>query len=329
MIYLDQRATGKHGIARFSNELGLRAHNSQKFIGFGNPFSPLDPFLLHYFLPKDAEFFISTNISGPFLGKIPYAICIHDLVQLDLPEFFPVFKGLYFKSITRLIASRARIIFTVSDFSKQRIIAHFGIPTEKIVVLGNAAGEIFHPKLVCSSKKHDFKYFLNYSSSKNYKNLQNIIDAYKYIEHRVQEKLVIIGSSYGLSIPSLPHGRILFFPQISDYDLRDYINDASAVIFTSLYEGFGIPIIEAFACDCLVITSNTAAMPEVADNAAILVDPYDVTKISEAMVFVSKITPENKRDFILKGRLVARRYSYDLIAQKLFQSVKDSIKQSS
>lgn len=321
MIYIDQRANGNFGIGRFSMEIGQRFVRALKFKGKGSPFSFLDPFLLHIRLPSDAKFFISTNVSGPFLGRVPYAVCIHDLVQLDLPQYFPFFKRLYFNVVTRLVAKKAAIVFTVSDFSKQRICHHFSIPESKVVVLGNAAANKFAIQSFGATPVVDFKYFLNYSSAKKYKNLQGLIKAYSAIESRVKEDLIIVANRKQISPQISLSNRIHFMDNLSDDDLVGLLSHATALVFPSHYEGFGIPIIEAMACGCPVITSNSSSMPEVAQGAAILVDPKSSASIADAMLYVSSIEVDARKKMIRDGLRVCGKYSWENIVLAMEESV--------
>jgi glycosyltransferase involved in cell wall biosynthesis len=328
MIYIDQRAVGNFGIGRFSTEIGNRYRDAKKFTHHSNPFSFWDPFTLHLSLPDDLTFFVSTNVSGPFLSDVPYAICIHDLVQLDLPKFFPVAKRIYFKYITRFIAKRASLIFTVSNYSKDRISHHFGIDPSKIVVLGNAPSEIFS-----TSKSGDAikiarggKFFLNYSSSKKYKNLEGLIRAYQKICPSITEDLLIVGDQSFISPDVDLEGRIHFIGNVTDAELVLYLQNATALVFPSLYEGFGIPIVEAMSCGCPVITSNLASMPEVSRGAALLVNPYDDHAIAKAMYDLSRLDSISRSKIVEAGLLVSDSYSWDVIVDIMSESVNNYLR---
>ena len=307
MRYIDQRIKGQYGIARFSTELG------EKLVGFshyekkGNPFSPFDPFLLPFKIPIDAKFYLSTNISGPIFGNIKFAICIHDLVQLDRPNEFSLFKRLYFKYITKIIATRASIIFTVSEFSKQRICFHFGIAPGKIVVIGNG---------VASAFTHDAnvkKYLLCIGNEKPYKNITNTINAFISISGEIKHDLIVVGKQE----PEVKSSRIRYLNSLTDEDLAALMRGATALLFVSKYEGFGLPIIEAFSCGTPVITSNTAAMPEVSMDAARLVDPDSVSEIATAIVEHCNISLEDRQQLANNLISISKNYSWYSVAKKV------------
>jgi len=291
MKYVDQRASGNFGIARFSKELGQHLSGFAKFRGAGSPFSPWDPFMLSFRLPADAEYFFSTGVSGPLLSKVPYAVCIHDLIQLDLPEQFSFLKRLYFQTVTRLIARRAHVIFTVSEFSKERICHHFGISPGKVFVLGNGVAEVFSP-------------------------------ASSTMEGQGREPYFLIAGVFPEDFKRrYTSPRIRFVGPLSDAELVDHIRGATAVVFPSIYEGFGLPIVEAFACGTPVLASNAASMPEVAQGHALLVDPFDTDAIAAGLLELGNAPPAVHQEMSKPLPSIARQYDWSRLGAKALQVI--------
>lgn len=321
MKYVDQRASGNFGIARFSKELGQHLSGFAKFRGTGSPFSPWDPFLLSFRLPADAEYFFSTGVSGPLLSKVPYAICIHDLIQLDLPEQFSFLKRLYFQTVTRLIARRAHVIFTVSEFSKERICHHFGISPDKVFVLGNGVAEVFSPASGAMERHRREPYFFNYSGGKPHKNVNRLIDAFLSVESRLKQRLLIAGVFPEDFRRRYESARIRFVGPLSDADLVDHIRGATAVVFPSIYEGFGLPIVEAFACGTPVLASNAASMPEVAQGHALLVDPFDTGAIAAGLLELGNATAAVHQEMSRPLPSIAKQYDWSRLGAKALQVI--------
>jgi len=321
MRYVDQRANGNFGIARFSEELGQHLTGFAKFRGAGSPFSPWDPLLLSFRLPADAEYFFSTGVTGPLLSNVPYAICIHDLIQLDLPQQFSFFKRLYFRTVTRLIARRAHVIFTVSEFSKERICHHFGISPNKVFVLGNGVAAVFSPSTVNVERQNGEPYFFNYSGGKPHKNVDRLIEAFRSVESMLPHNLLISGVFPEDFRRHHASPRIRFVGPLSDAELVDHIRGATAVVFPSIYEGFGLPIVEAFACGTPVLTSNTASMPEVAQGHALLVDPFDTGSIAAGLVKLGNAPAAVNQEISSVLINIAKRYDWSKLGAKALQVI--------
>jgi len=321
MKYVDQRAVGNFGIARFSEELGQHLPGFGKYRGAGSPFSPWDPFMLSFRLPADAEYFFSTGVSAPLLSKVPYAVCIHDLIQLDLPEQFPFLKRLYFQTVTRLIARRAHVVFTVSEFSKERICHHFGISPNKVSVLGNGVAAVFSPAPVAKERQGGDTYFFNYSGGKPHKNVNRLIEAFLSVESRLKQHLLIAGV-FPEEFKSLyVSPRVRFVGPLSDKELVDHIRGATAVVFPSIYEGFGLPIVEAFACGTPVLSSNAASMPEVAQGHALLVDPFDTGAIADGLIELGNAPAALRQEMSSALPSIAKRYDWSKLGAKALQVI--------
>jgi len=310
--YFDSRPKGNFGIARFTTEISKRLKILNPYHGAGNPFSPFDPLVLSLTLPLDTKFFVSASFTAPIFRKIPYAICIHDLIQLDMPEYFNFYKVLYFKTIVKYIAYKSNKIFTVSEFTKSRIIFHYKISQDKIVVLGNGSSSNFHPRGPEYISDFNYDYIFNYSSKKIHKNINNLIKAFLNIKNTKDIKLIISGDCNKFEIDQgLPCENIIFIGELSDKRLINLIQGAKAVIFPSLYEGFGIPIIESYACGTPVITSNTSSMAEISNGVAFLCDPHSIESIANA---INELLTTSSADVRLNSNElieISKKYSWD------------------
>jgi glycosyltransferase involved in cell wall biosynthesis len=271
---------------------------------------------------------------------------MHDLAPLRLPYTTLDRKQDYFKLVSHL-ARRADHIVTVSETSKKDIMNLLGVPEEKIT---NTYQTAALPKASLSlpidtlrdelsgTFRIDYKnYFLYYGSIEPKKNIGRIIEA--YLASNVAMPLVIVGAQAWKADQELKllklaapvsrcgdgregaaaasgKGKVIQLEYVTISQLTNLVRGALAVTFPSLYEGFGLPILESMLCGTPVITSNIGAMAEIAGDAAILVDPYDVRDLKNAMIAASA-NPNLCAGVVARGAVVARRYSPEAYQQRL------------
>lgn len=253
-------------------------------------------------------------------------VTIHDCIHLMFPQYLPSrLAHLYAKASMWTATRQADRILTVSEASKRDILRFFDIPADKVSVIYNAIDERFlgppdptRMDLVRQRYQLDHPFVLYVGNIKPHKNIERLIDAFGRAREQGPEqlKLVIIGDELS-KYPALrqavhrhkldKHVRFLGFqPQET---LAAFYRLARAFVFPSLYEGFGLPPLEAMACGTPVVTSNVSSLPEVAGGAALLVDPYDTDAIAEAVV--RAVNDETLRaDLIALGRARAQMFSW-------------------
>jgi glycosyltransferase involved in cell wall biosynthesis len=260
-------------------------------------------------------------------------VTIHDCIHLMFPQYLPSkLAHIYAKGSMWSASRKADRILTVSEASKRDILRFFNVPPEKVVVAYNAIDERFlapanaeRMDLVRQRYQLDHPFVLYVGNIKPHKNIERLIDAFGRARHQGPEdlKLVIIGDEIS-KYPALrqsvhkhkldKHVRFLGFqPQET---LAAFYHLARAFVFPSLYEGFGLPPLEAMACGTPVVTSNVSSLPEVAGGAALLVDPYDTDAIAHGMV--QAVTDETLRaDLIKRGLERARSFSWTQSVRKI------------
>ena len=242
--------------------------------------------------------FLSPDGFLPLKGKTPCLPVIHDLNFEHYPEDLPVNIKNWYKKKFPLFANRATRIATVSAFSKNDIASKYNIENNKIDVVYNGAAHGFQPltevQILETRKKitGGAPYFLYIGALHPRKNLERLVRAYGEFRRKndSQTKLVIAGENYwkysGLqnAIDSVPNkNEIIFTGRLPETELYLLTGAALALTYVPYFEGFGIPIIEAMACDIPVITSNVTAMPEVGGDAVLYVDPFSEESISSAL----------------------------------------------
>jgi glycosyltransferase involved in cell wall biosynthesis len=254
-------------------------------------------------------------------------VTIHDTIHLNFPQYLPN-RGAYAyaRALMWAAAKRSDRILTVSESSKRDIIHYFGVSPEKVVVVYNAIDERFgtEPRSeeiarVRERFQLDHGFVLYVGNIKPHKNLVRLIEAFDGLRHDGFDdlKLLIIGDEIS-KWPALRravhshklHKHVRFLGFQSDETLASLYRLAAVFVFPSLYEGFGLPPLEAMASGTPVVTSNLSSMPEVAGDAAVLVDPYDAVDIRDGIKRV--LTDAALReDLRRKGLQRAREFSWE------------------
>ncbi len=262
----------------------------------------------------------------PPLTRCRTVVTIHDCIHLRFPEYLPSRAAFaYAHAMIRLAARKADRVLTVSDASKRDILHYTGIAPEKVVVVHNgldtrfaAAPDAEAIDRVRQRFQLDHPFVLYVGNIKPHKNLERLIAAFASMRTDGPDglKLVVIGDETskhpGLRQAVHRHRldkHVRFFGFQPAATLITFYRLARAFVFPSLYEGFGLPPLEAMANETPVVTSNLSSLPEVAGDAAVLVDPYDVASIADGIR--RAVTDEPLRqELIARGRARAREFSW-------------------
>jgi glycosyltransferase involved in cell wall biosynthesis len=290
------------------------------------------PFVLKRIKP---DVFISPDAMMSLRTDVPQMIVMHDLNFVHYPNDLSKRVANYLIDGSKKFAALADRIVTVSEFSKNDIIKQYGVPADKVDNVYNGVNESFQPLTPQTIANTRFKltqgqpYFLFVGSAYPRKNLQRLLPAFELFKERTGSnvKLVIVGKTFS-AYPAVNEvyqkmkyaSDVVFTGMLDAEQLHQVIGSALASVYVSYFEGFGIPILEAFKCDVPVITSNITSMPEVAGDAALLVDPFSVDDIAHAMTRI--YNEETLREELMrKGRERVQLFSWDATADKLWQSI--------
>ncbi len=263
----------------------------------------------------------------PPLTPCPSVVTIHDCIHLRFPQYLPNrFAYAYAKSSLWVATHRSSRILTVSDASKRDILRYFHIPEKKIDVIPNAIDERFWAPPLEEEVEHvreryqlDAPFVLYAGNIRPHKNIERLIEAFYLLRKRGfdEVKLLVIGdeiSKYATlrrAVHSYKlHKHVRFFGFVEDKTLAILYRLARVFVFPSLYEGFGLPPLEAMASGTPVITSNVSSLPEVVGDAALLIDPYEPEAISDAMQRVLS-DAGLRADLRARGLARARHFSWE------------------
>lgn len=278
-------------------------------------------------LPRAAADGLLVNLAGSAPARARRQVCtFHDAAVFDMPETFSWRFRLWYRWLFRRLAGRAVAIVTVSTFSQQRLSHHLRVPQARIVVIPNGGDHLravaVDPSCLASSGLTADSFFLAVGSDSPHKNLARVIAALGRTDPP-QARLAIAGGGRGAvfaastaSTRRTGDERVVRLGQIGDAPLKALYSSAIALVFPSLYEGFGLPPLEAMDCGCPVIASRSGALAETCADAALFVDPRDPRSIAEAMERISA-DPALRRDLIARGHAQAARRTWRSAAEKL------------
>lgn len=270
-------------------------------------------------------------------SKVPQVPVFHDLAFEHFPGDVKKLEAWHYRKYFPRYAQKAARILTVSEFTKRDIQKQYGTDPGKIDVCYNGVSARFSP--VDPGRKTEIRqkfsqgkpYFHCVGAIQPRKNLSSLIQAFNRFktEQSSDVQLLVVGrkawnfeeviSSYK---DSPFKDEIHFTGFVSDADLNDIYGASEALCYVPYFEGFGIPILEAMQCDCPVITSRVTSMPEVAGDAAILVDPREVASIVAAM---QEISPQKQEALIQAGRERLRAFSWEKTASQVWQTLEHSL----
>jgi glycosyltransferase involved in cell wall biosynthesis len=273
--------------------------------------------------------FLSPYYKGPLFAPCPVVLTIHDLFFIHYPgRRRPVYDAAA-TAFARLYAVRADALITDSEYSKRSIVERLHVDPGKVTVIPISPGAEFQPQSLSEDVRCRYKidepYILYVGNFKPHKNLPRLIRAYANLSKALRDtyQLVLAGGDleHRQALKDLAGGlgvgdRILYTGVIDDPHLPAVYSGCSLFVLPSLVEGFGLPALEAMACGAPVVAANRAAIPEVVDKAAILVDPEDVPAIGEAMAHVlsDRRVAETLRQ---EGFAQVRKFSSDRTSERV------------
>ena len=286
-VLYDARWIGNHGIGRFADELQRRLLGLSYFRAERRPWHPLDPLLLGGFLwSRTTDVFFSPGYNSPVGWPGPFIFTLHDLHHLCVPEDSSVLKRAYYRHVIKPACHRAAFVLTVSEYSRREIARWSGVEDDNIINVGNGVAEPFSPR--GPQYEPGFPYLLYVGSRKPHKNLSRLLQAYSVSGMRDEVRLILSGPSDPQIAKHVDHlglnKSVMFLEMNSNEALATVYRGATGFLFPSLYEGFGLPPLEAMACGIPVMTSIVCSLPEVVGDAALLVNPLDVEEIANGIV---------------------------------------------
>ncbi|ACL03913.1 glycosyl transferase group 1 [Desulfatibacillum aliphaticivorans] len=252
----------------------------------------------------------------PVRLSLPSLLVMHDAIPFEPIHGFSALEKTAMQTLFRASARSADRIVTVSEFSKKRISEHTGVSRDKVSIIPGACDPVFFPQETSRKKSGD--YILASASARPHKNLDRLLQAYKILvqDKKVNAPLVLVHTQGSEEI-ALDKARrlglgnkVIAFGKTIDGELAGLYGNAALFVYPSLYEGFGLPILEAMTSGTPVIASRAGAIPETAGNAALLFDPCNPEELAQAMERVLK-DPITQKEMIERGKNRAREFSWE------------------
>ena len=255
----------------------------------------------------------------PLWSPVPSVVVVHDLTHLH--TYGPT-KKLYYETVLRPLFRKCAAVICVSDYTKSALLDWAGLAPKRVHVVPNGP-----PDIAADGPRHapGYRYVFHCSNQRPHKNLGRLVEAYcRSRLPREGIKLVLTnGANPDLVRIAAAHGlqdNLVFAGYLPTDALQAYYRGAEAVAFVSLFEGFGLPILEGYATGVPVLTSTVTAMPEVAGGGALLVDPYSVTAIAEGLERITRDT-ELRADLVDKGRRRLADFDWTRSAARVWEIV--------
>ena len=290
------------------------------------------PRALHKYQP---DVFFSPDNFMTLKTDIRKVIVVHDISHFHYPEQVSFFNKILYQKLTAPMVHNADRIISVSEYTKKDIIKAYGVASEKIKVALNGCDENFQPiagesiRAIQEEYANGHAYCLYVGAIHPRKNVHMLIAAFDQFKTKEGSdlELLIVGRYAWQTGPvktAYEKARfkenIHFLGRVEDVELYRIMAAAKMMIYLSLFEGFGLPILEAMQCDVPVICSNVTSLPEVAGDAGILVDPTDIDAISKAILLLDKSEAE-RQGLIEKGRKQRQKFSWDKAAEIVYESL--------
>lgn len=285
---------------------------------------------------KEVDLLINPGNTGLLYSPCKEILIIQSLHCFVYPEIFSVAKRKYLQNLTRYSCKKSQKVITVSNHTKEEIIKYTRIAPEKIDVIYEGVDyNFFHNRkrdenYVKFLSQYDIKngYIFSPTSLYNCKNNDGLIKSFALLKKKkkILQKLIIVGIDPGNEIDKLKKliqdlklgGKVIYLGSISHKYMPVLYQQADLTVFLSLYETFGLPVLEAMAAGCPVLSSNRSSLPEVVGDAGILVDPFNIEEVANKMYEL--LTDENlRKKYIKRGLVRAKQFSWENVVKRLIQ----------
>lgn len=321
-VVADLRWPAKTGIGNVMTacvDRAPRAANLKRLKVEGGLGSPWSPFAISRALrDQDSDsVFWNPGFVPPAFGTRPSVVTVHDLTHL---HYYSRLHRAYYDLVFRQMYRRCTAVVCVSDFTRNEFLKWSGMPKERVHTVLNGLDPAYSRNR--ESFKSDHQYVLYPGNRRNYKNLDRLMTAYARSTLPAKDIHLMLTGNPDNAIKERAHAlgiswRIQFAGDVSDEVMPKLYKGALFVAFVSLYEGFGLPILESMASGTPVLTSNISAMPEVAGDAAMLVNPLNVDEITASMNRLAT-EPGLRDELAARGAERAAQFSWDRSAEALW-----------
>lgn len=275
-------------------------------------------FFINLIKKESVDLFFAPHYTIPVLYSGKIIVVIHDLIHLIYPNFLSSrFAHWYAKFMIKTALLKSKKVITISNNSKNDILKWFNVDSTKIKVIYPAVGTEFcfsKEKMEIKQKKYG-KYLLYVGALRPHKNILNLVKVFNNLKtkNKIEHKLILVGKGkkfYVDEIKKIANKDCIIVDNATKEDIIEFYCGAKLFIFPSLYEGFGLPPLEAMSCSCPVAVSNTSSLPEVVGDAGIYFNPNNLDDMEQKIMLV--LRDENLREqLVQKGLQRKKLFSWD------------------
>lgn len=275
-----------------------------------------------------------TNYLAPVRVDVPFVVSVHDMSVSLMPHFHTLKKRLLTSRLVPIVARRAARVLTPSDATRRDVIRLLGLDPARVLVIPYAPAPVFKPSPPDPARLEALglrpPYFLYVGTLEPRKNLVRALRAFARVRETLPEHRFVLVGQRGWKYDEIVReaarpelaGRVTLAGYVAESDLPALYSHATAFVYPSLYEGFGLPVMEAMACGVPVLTSRSSSLTEIAEGAAVLVDPEDEPALAEGLV--SLATDETLRASLrARGLERASRYTWERTARETAQAYRE------
>jgi glycosyltransferase involved in cell wall biosynthesis len=269
-------------------------------------------------IPKATQLYFATHYNIPLLYRGRMLVTVYDLFHLAMPGLVGgLRKSAYARFMFNAVRRKADAIITISKFTRDELVRYTGPGRQEIYPIHLGVDKSWFD-IRKTQNPHQRPFLLYVGNVKPHKNLQALVRAFALIADETDHDLLIVGKKEGFitgdEAPSKEaaklEGRVHFTGHVSEELLKQYVAHAEALVFPSLYEGFGLPALEAMAAGCPVIASSVASLPEVCGDAVLYCDPYQPRDIASRILELLD-DDAGRRELKLKGNARARQFTWE------------------
>jgi glycosyltransferase involved in cell wall biosynthesis len=263
------------------------------------------------------------HFNAPLYRRGPMAVTIHDIAPLALPQILnSALKRAYAKLLIERAVKQASAILCVSDFTRNELSTRLHVPAEKLTVTHPGLDTDWPHTAPPHLEPDGTPYLLFVGNVKPNKNLSLLLRAFAEVQHRIPHRLILAGKLHGFGTNDAAvlrqaqsfGDRVRFAGEVNDYVLQHLYAGASALVLPSLYEGFGLPLLEAMSLGCPVLASTAGSLPEIAGNAALYFNPHSPEELAARLLQLNDTTTiDNLRTL---GRARVQAFSFQTCAHQ-------------